>query len=69
MTLDHDNRWLMRFCCGLIWFVMSLALVLEIALLIGWLVGHVGLAFRIGVVVHLIGWLWLLRCDRRSRAE
>ena len=46
---------------------MSLALVLEVALLIGWLVGHVGLAFRIGVILHLLGWLWVLRCDRRHR--
>lgn len=67
MTLDHDNRWLMRLACALVWFVMSLALVLEVALLIGWLIGHVGLAFRIGVVAHLLGWLWVLRCDRRSR--
>lgn len=65
MTLDRDQNWLMRLCCGLIWFAMSLALVLEVALLIGWLVGHVGLAFRIGVILHLLGWLWVLRCDRR----
>ncbi|CAM3706520.1 hypothetical protein [Paracoccus yeei] len=67
MTLDRDQNWRMRLCCGLIWFAMSLALVLEVALLIGWLVGHVGLAFRIGVILHLLGWLWVLRCDRRHR--
>lgn len=36
MTLDRDHDWQTRLLGALIWFVMSLALSIEICTLIGW---------------------------------
>ncbi|MDQ7263083.1 hypothetical protein NM680_14910 [Paracoccus sp. PS-1] len=60
MTLDHDRDWLTRLLGGLIWFVMSLALGIEIGALVGWVFGQAERGACIGAVLHGLFWLWVL---------
>ncbi|GEK71109.1 MULTISPECIES: hypothetical protein [Paracoccus] len=60
MTLDHDHDWLARLLGALIWFVMSLALSVEVCALIGWAFGHAERGGAIGALLNCLFWLWVL---------
>lgn len=63
MTLLRPSDWLLRLACGVIWYVLSLALFVEIGALLGWAFGAAALGARLAVLPHGLLWLWALAGD------
>ncbi|CAM3192335.1 hypothetical protein SAMN04488021_11129 [Paracoccus aminovorans] len=61
MTLERHREWLLRLACGVVWYLLSLAVCAEIGALLGWACGAPGLGARVAVLPHGAFWLWLLR--------
>lgn len=66
MTLLRPSDWLLRLACGVIWYVLSLALFAEIGALAGWIFDEAALGARLALLPHGLFWLWLLAGDHRG---
>ncbi|MFT4014417.1 MAG: hypothetical protein QM682_13640 [Paracoccus sp. (in: a-proteobacteria)] len=60
MTLDQHDDWLTRLLGATVWFVMSLALSVEVCALIGWGFGHAERGAWIGALLNGSFWIWVL---------
>lgn len=60
MTLGLDNDGWERLLCGLIWFAITLTVVVEVCTLLGWIFGEAERGGWVGAALNCLFWCRLL---------